>query len=68
MYRESQSGFGKMTVLVTDGHLPYPYGYELTGYDVDNLSETLKKATAADANVSERDYLRRFSRRCTAGG
>ena len=28
------SRFGKMTVLVTDGHLPYPYGHELTGYEV----------------------------------
>ena len=27
----SRSVFGKMTVLVTDGHLPYPYGRELTG-------------------------------------
>ena len=50
------SGFGKMTVLVTDGHLPYPYGYELTGYDVDNLSETLKKAKAAGANVLAGPY------------
>ena len=39
----------RCTVLVTDGHLPYPYGYELTGYDVDDLSETLKKAKAAGA-------------------
>src|SRR5437867_6607911 len=52
-----ESGFGKMTVLVTDGHLPYPYGYELTGYDVDNLSETLKKAKAAGANVLEGTYV-----------
>jgi predicted enzyme related to lactoylglutathione lyase len=51
-----ESGFGKMTVLVTDGHLPYPYGYELTGYDVDNLSETLKKAKAAGANVLAGPY------------
>ena len=45
-----------MTVLVTDGHLPYPYGFELTGYDVDNLSETLKKAKAAGANVLAGPY------------
>ena len=51
-----ESGFGKMTVLVTDGHLPYPYGYERTGYDVDNLSETLKKAKAAGANVLAGPY------------
>ena len=51
-----ESGFGKMTVLVTDGHLPYPYGYEMTGYDVNNLSETLKKAKAAGANVLAGPY------------
>lgn len=51
-----ESGFGKMTVLVTDGHLPYPYGYELTGYDVDNLSETLNKAKTAGANVLAGPY------------
>ncbi|MFZ1961079.1 MAG: glyoxalase [Methylovirgula sp.] len=44
-----QSGFGKMTVLVTDGRLPYPYGRELTGYEVANLDVTLAKAEAAGA-------------------
>jgi hypothetical protein len=29
-----ESTFGKMTVLVTDGQLPYPYGRELAGYEV----------------------------------
>ena len=33
-----ESPFGKMQVMVTDGHLPYPFGYELTGYQVDNLN------------------------------
>jgi hypothetical protein len=42
-----QSKFGKVTVLVTDGHLPYPYGREITGYEVGNLSDTLAKAKAA---------------------
>ena len=46
-----QSKFGKMTVLVTDGHLPYPYGREITGYEVDNLSDTLSKAKAASVAV-----------------
>jgi hypothetical protein len=45
------SQFGKVTVLATDGHLPYPYGREITGYDVDNLSETLMKGKAAGATV-----------------
>jgi hypothetical protein len=26
-----------MVVLVTDGHLPYPYGRETTGYEVSDL-------------------------------
>ncbi len=32
-----ESNFGKLTALVTDGHLPYPYGRELTGYEVANI-------------------------------
>jgi hypothetical protein len=46
-----QSKFGKMTVLVTDGHLPYPYGREITGYEVANLSDTLSKANGAGVAV-----------------
>ncbi len=46
-----QSVFGKMTVFVTDGHLPYPYGRETTGYEVQDLAATLKKATDAGATV-----------------
>jgi predicted enzyme related to lactoylglutathione lyase len=46
-----ESGFGKITVLVTDGHLPYPFGHELTGYEVKDLPDTLKKAQAAGATV-----------------
>jgi predicted enzyme related to lactoylglutathione lyase len=38
------SQFGLLTVFVTDGHLPYPYGREMTGYEVVNLNETLKNA------------------------
>jgi hypothetical protein len=46
-----QSKFGKVTVLVTDGHLPYPYGREMTGYEVADLSDTLSKAKAAGVAV-----------------
>jgi hypothetical protein len=46
-----QSKFGKMTVLVTDGHLPYPYGREITGYEVANLSDTLSKAKATGVAI-----------------
>ena len=42
-----QSTFGLLTVLVTDGHLPYPYGREMTGYEVSNLRDTLAKAKSA---------------------
>jgi hypothetical protein len=45
------SGFGTLVVLVTDGHLPYPFGREITGYQVVDLPDTLAKATAAGANV-----------------
>ena len=40
-----------MTVLVTDGHLPWPFGREMTGYEVTDLADTLKKAEAAGAKV-----------------
>ncbi len=46
-----QSKFGKVTVLVTDGHLPYPYAREITGYEVANLSDTLSKGKAAGVAV-----------------
>src|SRR5580658_4817535 len=42
-----QSTFGLLTVLVTDGHLPYPYGREMTGYEVADLTDTLAKAKGA---------------------
>ena len=44
-----ESVFGKMSVSVTNGHLPYPYGRELTGYEVKDLQETLTKAKASGA-------------------
>jgi hypothetical protein len=46
-----ESVFGKMSVSVTNGHLPYPYGRELTGYEVQNLRGTLTKAKASGAIV-----------------
>lgn len=44
-----QSPFGRLTLLVTDGHLPYPFGREIAGYEVANLIDTLKKAKDAGA-------------------
>jgi len=46
-----ESKFGKLTAFVTDGHLPYPYGREMTGYEVSNLAETLTKAKAVGVEV-----------------
>jgi hypothetical protein len=50
------SNFGKLTVFVTDGQLPYPYGREVTGYEVTNLPETLAKAKSAGATVLVAPY------------
>jgi len=46
-----ESKFGKLTALVTGGHLPYPYGREMTGYEVKNLADTLTKAKLAGADI-----------------
>src|SRR5712691_10193132 len=46
-----ESKFGKLTALVTDGHLPYPFGREMTGYEVTNLTDTLTKAKASGVDV-----------------
>jgi hypothetical protein len=46
-----ESKFGKLTALVSDGHLPYPYGWEMTGYEVTNLTGTLIKAKASGVDV-----------------
>lgn len=50
------SAFGRIAVLVTDGHLPFPYGHEMTGYEVANLADTLDKAKAAGATVLVEPY------------
>ena len=50
------STFGKVAVLVTDGHLPYPYGRELTGYETPDLDTTLAKAESAGARVLVSPY------------
>jgi predicted enzyme related to lactoylglutathione lyase len=46
-----ESVFGKMTLYVSDGRLPYPYGREFTGYEVADLKATLTKATTSGATV-----------------
>src|SRR5260370_40516159 len=46
-----ESKFGKLTALVTDGHLPYPYGREMTGYEVKNLATKLTKQKTSGVKV-----------------
>lgn len=43
-------------MLVTDGRLPYPYGHELTGYEVTSLDYTLAKAKVAGVTVLVEPY------------
>ncbi len=50
------STFGNVAVLVTDGHLPYPYGRELTGYETLDLDTTLAKAKSAGVRVLLEPY------------
>jgi hypothetical protein len=40
------SAFGNATVLVTDGALPYPFGRELTGFEVPDLEAALRRGAA----------------------
>jgi len=51
--------FGNMQVLVTDGHLPYPFGHELTGYEVQDLGATLEEAKAAGVKILSAPYKTR---------
>lgn len=51
-----ESLFGNMLVLVTDGHLPYPFGREITGYQVQDLGATLEKAKAAGVKILSPPY------------
>jgi len=38
-------------VLVTDGHLPWPYERELAGYEASNVQDTLARPTAAGPKI-----------------
>jgi hypothetical protein len=51
-----ESDFGRITALATDGHLPFPYGHELMGYEVSDLSASLEKAKAAGVRVLVEPY------------
>lgn len=52
-----ESTFGKLTAFVTDGHLPYPYGREMTGYEVANMDDTVAKAAAASVVLLGERYV-----------
>ena len=49
--RAHRLGLRQADALATDGHLPFPFGRELTGYEVADLTATLDKAKAAGAKV-----------------
>ena len=46
-----ESKFGKMQIMATDGHLPYPFGHDISGYEVSDLNETLARARSHEAIV-----------------
>jgi hypothetical protein len=51
-----ESLFGKLTILVTEGHLPYPFGRELTGYEVSNLTDSLAKGESLGVHILVQPY------------
>ncbi|HTU51842.1 MAG TPA: hypothetical protein VMF56_14715, partial [Acidobacteriaceae bacterium] len=51
-----RSNFGKLTVLVSNGQLSYPYGRETTGYQVANVTDTIAKAKTFGATVLAGPY------------
>jgi hypothetical protein len=46
-----ESKFGKMQIMATDGHLSFPFGHDISGYEVSDLNETLVKARSHGAKV-----------------
>jgi len=51
-----ESSFGRLQINITDGHLPFPFGRELTGYQVADLDATLAKARSAGVEVLVAPY------------
>jgi predicted enzyme related to lactoylglutathione lyase len=51
-----ESAFGRLTVFVTNGQLPYPFGREVTGYEVADLEKTLDAAKPAGVIVLVAPY------------
>jgi predicted enzyme related to lactoylglutathione lyase len=54
-----ESRFGKINIIATDGHLPWPYGRETTGYEVHDVSGTIEKAKANGVTVLTQPVLSR---------
>lgn len=52
-----ESGFGKMVVIVTNGHLTWPYGRELTGYEVLDIKDALAKAKESGATIVVEPFI-----------
>ncbi len=52
-----ESGFGRMVVIITNGHVAWPYGRELTGYEVSNLKETLAQAKISGASILVEPFI-----------
>ena len=50
------SGFGRMAVMISNGALPWPYGRDVSGYEVADLQATLNRAIAAGAEVLVAPY------------
>jgi hypothetical protein len=46
-----ESKFGKMQIMATDGHLPFPFGNDISGYEVGDLNEALAKGGAHGLRV-----------------
>lgn len=43
--------FGNVRIFVTDGHLPYPFGREVTGYQATDFKSTLEKSKSSGAKI-----------------
>jgi len=54
-----ESGFGRVRVFVTDGHLPYPFGHEMTGYEVADLDDVLLKGKESGVVTLVAPYVSR---------
>jgi hypothetical protein len=52
-----ESFVGKLTVFVTDGHLPDPYGRELASYEVSSLYDTFTKAESLGVRILVQPYF-----------